>query len=132
MYLDDLMGVFNRIGNDVARLSEKYDFCKKEKPELDMDERFIYDELLGVLDIASELEGVVKYLNGEIVTEGMLHASSGRLFIDKYQIEYCDNVEFILDGDWVRTDISKVNGEYYIDLYGKRLNKDEIYARVRK
>lgn len=132
MYLDDLMGVFNRIGSDVARLSEKYDFYKKEKSELNMDERFIYDELLGVLDIATELEGVVKYLNGEIVTEGMLRASSGRLFIGEYQIEHYDNVEFILDGDWVRTDISKVNGEYYIDLYGKRLNKDEIYARIRK
>lgn len=132
MCLDDLMEVFNRIGNDVARLTEKYNSCNKERSELNMEERFIYDELLGILDIASEIEDAIRYLNSKVIVEGVLRSSSGRLFVGEHQIEDSDNIEFILDGDWVKTDVNKVNGEYYIELYGKKLNKDELYARVRE
>ena len=47
-----------------------------------------------------------------------------------YQLKAGDCLEFIIDKEWMKADISLVKGEYYIDLLDYKL-KDVLFARVR-
>lgn len=58
-------------------------------------------------------------------------AKGGRFYVGDYQLKDNDWVEFTIDGVWAKTEVNCIDGEYYIDLFERRVS-DNVYARVRK
>lgn len=111
-------------------LIEKY---KQNPTELNMNERFICEELIESLrgDDEAEIQETVAYLMQEIVREGKVNVKGSHFYLGDYRLMDGDEIEFIIDGSWCRTMLITVDNEDYLDLFGLKAGKDKVYARMR-
>lgn len=131
MFLGDLMEQLNSLSKGIEKLEKKYEFfIEEERENLYTEEQFVYSEIEGILESLLEVKETVDYLNKNIFVEGKLESRHGKFYVNDYQLKAGDCLEFIIDKEWMKADISLVKGEYYIDLLDYKL-KDVLFARVR-
>lgn len=111
-------------------LIEKY---KQNPTELNMNERFICEELMESIrgGDEAEIQETVAYLMQEIVREGEVNVKGSHFYLGDYRLMDGDEIEFIIDGSWCRTMLITVDNEDYLDLFGLKAGKDKVYARMR-
>jgi len=104
---------------------------EESEEELSLDEKFFFKELISLYGSFNEILEEMDYLCKEVVAEGELNVRKGYYYIGDYKIDKSCDIEFILDGEWVRSYLSIISNESYLDLYGLKIGKDIIKARIR-
>jgi len=103
---------------------------EKEK-ELSLDEKYILKELTNLQGSFSEIAEEMEYLCQDIIAEGELNIRGKYYYIDNYKIDRSSEIEFILDGEWVRSLVTVSLNESYLDLFGLKIGEDVIKSRIR-
>lgn len=94
----------------------------------DPNEQFL---LAHAYSIESEMQYIVEsidYIRKPVMLSGTAYLKEGIPFIDDFELFESDVIEFLLDNEWQRADIYKINGNFMTDFLK---NHSEVPARIR-
>lgn len=94
----------------------------------DPNEQFL---LAHAYSIESEMQYIVEsidYIRKPVILSGTAYLKDGTPYIDDFELVESDVIEFLLNDEWQRADIYKINGNFMADFL-KPYN--EVPARIR-
>lgn len=98
----------------------------------DMEQDFIYVELIECQGEEEELYETVEYLMKDIWIEGEITIKGAHFYLGDHRLTEYEEFEFEIDGTWCRSKVLTIRNEDYIELFGLKPGKDTIKARMRK
>ena len=94
----------------------------------DPNEQFL---LAHAYSIESDMQYIVEsinYIRKPVILSGTARLKDGTPFIDDFELYESDVIEFLLNDEWQRADIYKINGNFMTDFLE---NNNEVPARLR-
>ena len=114
-------------------IAKKYETVERLLEGMEEGDRKVVEQnvALGIEHLEVAIEYLL-YYSRPIVKVGELNVQGDRFCLDELILEDGDELEFWDGTEWVRTDVVKYDGEYYLNCERLSVKKDKIQGRIRE
>lgn len=102
-----------------------------EFDENNKDAQFLSSYFNGVM---SEMDYIVEsmdYISKPVMKEGVVSGGSEKLYIDDFELQEGDTVEYLIGGAWEQADVFKIRGSYRDEYLFSKIKNHGVRGRIR-
>ncbi len=92
---------------------------------------FLSSYFNGVMSDMDYIVESMNYINKPVMKERIINGGSEKLFIDDFELQEGDTVEYLIGGAWEQADIFKIRGSYRDEYLFGEMKEREIMGRIR-
>lgn len=93
--------------------------------------RFLSAYFNGVMSDMDYIVESMDYISKPVMKEGVVNGGGEKLFIDDFELQEGDTVEYLIGGTWEQADIFKIRGSYRNEYLFENMKDHQVMGRIR-